>query len=532
MQDWSDAKRLYTKAADAISKLSAACRTVKVNGLNTSNSYLVWDGVAKTMQRTAREAVLKSIPLASKNLALSQSAFELMYKLEVDVESINERVKALCLSDLAKVPYKEYLFTDEIQSVEFEEVDKKESLYKCYLYSEKLYEFIHKIFNSNRIKMAISGTKPIFLSPFFFPTRPYTPPEISLFLEGPDKINRNPLESAKVWAEYVRAVRGIWVWDKLTAEEHHNNTSNSIDKNLEKEILYVGYKNEEKILLGISNLKTEDSCWKNCADGKPDTTRSRYERIEKLINHVITTSPKPTHLLLPELSLPEKWLNTISGVLMQEKISLIVGLDYICPDKKTVYSETALILSDDRLGFSSAFQLRQPKKEPAPGEKHSLENIYGRKWSVPNSFSGKKPIYCHKGFYFGVLVCSELQSIQNRAHYQGWVDSLIVLSWNKDLETFSALVESASLDVHTYVALVNNRMYGDSRVRVPAKDGHKRDLCRLKGGENDYVAVVEIDVTSLRSFQSRAERYCAGGEQFKPVPEGFSLLPERYVTPS
>ncbi|MBK8179266.1 MAG: hypothetical protein IPK67_10345 [Planctomycetes bacterium] len=49
------------------------------------------------------------------------------------------------------------------------------------------------------------------------------------------------------------------------------------------------------------------------------------------------------------------------------------------------------------------------------------------------------------------------------------MDSLMILAWNKDLETFSALIESAALDVHAYVSFVNNRAYGDSRVRCPAK---------------------------------------------------------------
>ena len=108
----------------------------------------------------------------------------------------------------------------------------------------------------------------------------------------------------------------------------------------------------------------------------------------------------------------------------------------------------------------------------------------------------------------------------------------MVLSWNQDLETFSALVESASLDVHAYVALVNNRRFGDSRVRVPEKINHKRDVCRLRGGENEHVVVVNLDTKKLREFQSRANRWPDENDPFKPVPEGFKVRAYRIAIPS
>jgi hypothetical protein len=142
-----------------------------------------------------------------------------------------------------------------------------------------------------------------------------------------------------------------------------------------------------------------------------------------------------------------------------------------------------------------------------------------------------KPVYEHRGFCFGVLVCSELQNISHRHHFQGNVDAVLVLAWNQDLETFSALVESAALDVHACIALANNRKYGDSRVRVPAKESFKRDLCRVRGGLNDYMVVVEFSPMELRQFQSRAKNWSRDDDQFKPLPEGFQLNPKRRVTP-
>jgi hypothetical protein len=75
-----------------------------------------------------------------------------------------------------------------------------------------------------------------------------------------------------------------------------------------------------------------------------------------------------------------------------------------------------------------------------------------------------------------------LQNSKERVKFQGKVDALMALSWNQDLDTFSALIESAALDVHAYTILVNNRKYGNSRVRSPAKEPFMRDIARVRGG--------------------------------------------------
>jgi len=142
-----------------------------------------------------------------------------------------------------------------------------------------------------------------------------------------------------------------------------------------------------------------------------------------------------------------------------------------------------------------------------------------------------RPVYSHNGFTFGVLICSELANLEHRARYQGAVDALMVPSWNQDLNTFSPLVESTAGDVHAYTILVNNRHYGDSRARIPAKKEYQRDLCRLRGGENDYAVVVQLDPLALREFHSRATNWPTDSDRFKPVPEGFLVAGYRKTTP-
>jgi hypothetical protein len=170
---------------------------------------------------------------------------------------------------------------------------------------------------------------------------------------------------------------------------------------------------------------------------------------------------------------------------------------------------------------------RQDKQRPALHEEQELRRIAGVELKPEKPWK-KPPIIQHGEFRFALLVCSELTNIGYRSALRGKVDALFVPEWNQDTETFNALVESAALDIHAYVIQCNDRQYGDSRIRAPYKDSWKRDVLKVKGGITDYCVIGEIDIQSLRRFQS-SHRSPAG--PFKPVPDGFKISKTRKVLP-
>lgn len=206
------------------------------------------------------------------------------------------------------------------------------------------------------------------------------------------------------------------------------------------------------------------------ACNKSNLSRSRYQRISELVNATLKLSPKPDYVLFPELSIPLRWVNSIADRLSSAGISLIAGTEYRHLDDNQLKSEAVLVLSDNRLGYPASVKIWQPKLEPAVGEDEALFSIYGKSWDSTLNVKQRKPVYIHHGVNFGVMICSELQNSKARIRFQGALDALMVLSWNKDLDTFASLIESAALDIHAYTILVNNRKYGDSRVRSPAKN--------------------------------------------------------------
>lgn len=537
--DWGEANRLLEASLAAIDELSeteAVC-AVKLNGWEVGRGLgRLWKGVKDSIRESTAEAVLKSLPCDdwshgdSTNIPGAMRRLFTSLGLPEDPSELSALKLLIREADLARVSYKDHLRLDA--RMQRAAVRGEDRLHRAYPMLEDLERFIQ---NSDRAAVSTGAPRvnpycerpaegrAVSLLPYLFPTRPYNAMEISLFLPN-ECIFGDENTVTSNWAKYYSAVRGVWVRPSMELS-----VPTAACDELPKRAVIGGRGELREIRLGISSLRTEELSFSRSASGRADLSPERYRRLETVVNQAIRAWPKPTYLLLPELSLPDRWVDTVSKLLQEAEIGLIAGLDYTVVGDQ-IHSEAVLILSDHRLGFPSLVQIRQQKSVPAPGEEEQLLKIFGKSWNSSEKAS-PRPVYWHGGFAFGVVICSELQNLKYRSEFQGQLDCLMVLSWNRDLETFSALVEATSLDVHAYVALVNNRLYGDSRVRSPAKHSYNSDLCRLRGGENDHLAVVKLDIEALRSFQSRAKRWPADGDKFKPVPEGFAIDPGRRLLP-
>lgn len=537
LDDWSEAAKLYRTARKALDTLENKLQEselqpgkCKINGQERPLNARIWAGLTEWVEGACAEAVLRSVPYDRKRLMrLPRAASELCAKLGITLEpgELLQTVLELRETDWSKRPYREHLRLDAER--ERPAVEGEYLLPDLFPQYEKLAQFLLRsrdLEPTTRVRRVSSraleagSAHEASMLPYMLATRPYSAQDIALYLPGECVVGDGETPPAHAWALYCRAVRGT--------------PQAAPDTPLDRPppgLIDLGGLSNAAIRLGITSLHTSQDTWALAAQGRPDRSAERYRRLATIINLAVQAKPRPTHLLLPELSVPEAWLDTIGAVLLESGISLIAGLDYTLEGTDQISSSAAMILQDQRLGFQSAVQIRQPKLEGAPGEAEHLVRSYGRTW-VNWGDDRNHPVYLHAGVHFGVLICSELQNMNHRRNFQGRVDLLSVLSWNQDLETFSALVEAASLDVHAYVALVNNRAYGDSRVRAPRKESFARDLCRIRGGKNDHLVVVEIDPVSLRAQQSRVHRWPRSDDRYKPAPEGYKISPRRKTTPS
>ncbi|MEH6387443.1 MAG: reverse transcriptase domain-containing protein [Pseudomonas profundi] len=271
--------------------------------------------------------------------------------------------------------------------------------------------------------------------------------------------------------------------------------------------------------IAVSSWETGDQSFAAAVMRQPDPgERRRYQRLNRLINELISRPDHAGYLILPELAMPPQWFMRIAGKLNGRRISLITGVEYLHATKKRVHNQIWASLTHDGLGFPSLMLYRQDKQTPAFHEEKELFRLAGLSLKPAVSWQ-RPPIIEHGDFHFALLNCSELTNIRYRAELRGKIDALFVPEWNSDTDTFNALVESAALDIHAYIVQCNNRQYGDSRIRAPYKDRWKRDLLRVKGGNHDYCITGEIDVMALRQFQSS---HRSPDQGFKPVPDGFN----------
>lgn len=546
LSDWKQALRVYRETISSIYKLEEATsgRPMRINGADASRVVPeVWEETRSQVKVFFREALVRAYPL--QNAAPTARAFQSILKeLSLPLLALDRLALQCREADWSRIAYRDHLrlFATRCAPVKAGE----ERLYGRYPRQKLLQQFLSRSATKSsgqlirRLpeRLADEESQAESMLPFFFPTRPYTPEEIALYLPN-ECVFAEPTQAERDWADYTRAVRGVWVRSELadevtlpdeTFEPIASDDDDIAPPTIPPMVIVNGAALHRPIRLGITSFATSDETWAKAAAGTPDLSPARYRALARMVNAAVGETPKPDYLMLPELSVPDRWIATIAGRLLDAGISLIAGLDYDRHAGDEIDSSAVLVLTDDRLGYPSTLQVRQRKELPAPGEEENLFVSHGQTWKqqVPNL----KPVYVHNGLYMGVLVCSELQNIEYRSAFQGHVDCMMILSWNKDIETFSALVDSACFDVHAYIALVNNLRYGDSRLRRPAKQSHLRDVCRVRGGLNNQLVVVEIDPVQLRAQQSRAKRWPKKNDAYKPAPEGFVISKARRTVPS
>lgn len=402
----------------------------------------------------------------------------------------------MLITDWGRRPYKDYWYFDQNADIKGPPVPKSLE--------------VRKVLRLGGIRAFRKGAdlKVPYWPALAFPTRPLTVAEISI-------VAPRVLENAYRFRRAVMSLRGA-----------HVHRSLDIGFREREGVDYLEVPNDlpGKVRIAITNIETTDAQWDKAARQKHDLSLSRYKRLHRLVNQVMADPARPNYVVFPECSLPKRWALSIAAKLAQSGISLLAGLEYHRDRKdRRLRNDCLVSLATPWPYYVTNIVWLQPKAEPAHGEKLLLKE-HSEVLHTPRADEHRLPVYRHGHFFFSALLCSDLTNIENRQHLQGAIDALFVLEWNKDINTFSFLVEASAHDIHTFVVQVNNRRYGDSRLRTPLEDVFRRDAVRLKGGATDYFVVTDVDFAPLRSFQARRGR---GGKGFKPLPIGFQMSQPR-----
>lgn len=511
--DFSEAKNLVVKVREAFKLVGNT--TIKNKGaslkLQLCERYFCKLMTHAVLQASTTRGFDRWLQTKQVLLKLSSKSNEA--GLFVRVNEIKEISKKLLLSDLGSRPYKDYWYYSQKKNIP--EVPVPNDI------------GIRKVLRLAKIRAfrKAANLKRAYWPALVFPTRPLTIQEIALIV--PDVISDSAL-----FEEYIYILRGARTFSGRRAIKEYSETDSA-------NYYHIPNYYKEKAKVAVTNYLVKDVYYYQALSGKPNRSLKRYQDLNLLINNILSSHTGIDYVLLPEVSIPKRWAVSIATKLASQRISLICGIEPYPHVKggNILRNDCMLSLMTRWPGYPSSLLFLQPKLLPAHDEKKHLEKYNREFYSISGDFKECLPIYNHNGFHFGVLICSDLTNPVNRVHFQGKVDALFVLEFNPDLKTFNFLVESAAHDINTFIVQVNNRQFGDSRIRAPYRKEYKRDSIRIKGGLQDYSVVGEIDFMALRRFQSLSTKEFLKPEEekdkvldeFKPLPVGFKLSGYRKI---
>lgn len=302
-----------------------------------------------------------------------------------------------------------------------------------------------------------------------------------------DKLKRNYFENTK---EYVRSQGIIYDYTKVS------------DKFF-----------KEKIRIAVANIKVEEDNIKSSFINKPNTSKERRKELISILNEA--EKNKSDFLILPEISVPHRWLPLLADESRRKERAIICGLEHITLDN-ICYNFSVTILPVDNGGIKDCVIVLRLKNHYAPHEELLIKN---RSKIVPKPSPYTYNKFIWNKVHFSVYNCYELADITHRTIFRSEVDLLFASEYNKDVNYFSNIVDTITRDVHCYFIQSNSSDYGDSRITKPSRTETK-DILRLKGGTNNVILCGDIDLKQLREFQSTR---IAGqnGILFKKTPPDY-----------
>jgi hypothetical protein len=493
--DFEFANRLLDKfleTAELLKRTTSAGTTQKAAWRACISYY-----VSGLEQAALQAATVRSFVFSSEFVRLVRRLRELESRASIpsSKQSLRRLAFALLKADLGRRPYKDYWFFKNPRETAQPPMPRELS--------------VRKVLRLKPIKRFGQVSDRQFNAPYWpaiaFPTRPLTLEELTTFAP-------RLLEDRFRLADALFALRGSRVKPDFLGLADPKAGGHPT-------VLDIPDSIDGTIRVAVTNIETTLDQWKRAVRGRSDQSLDRYVALRRIVNRVLEENPRPHYLTFPECSIPRRWALGITSQLALNRVSLVAGVENW---KRTgpVRNDALISLTTTWPFYRGSIRWFQPKLRPSHSEEEEIRKE-GRRLFIPPSSPIALPVYKHGKHCFGLLICSDLTNVANRKHFQGHIDSLFVLEWNQDVGTFGFLVESCAHDLHAYVVQVNNRMYGDSRVRVPAAKDWQRDLVRVKGGVTDYYVLAELDITALRKYQRNSKPPKQGA--FKPYPIGFEM---------
>ncbi|HGN2131748.1 TPA: hypothetical protein ACKRYH_001721 [Pseudomonas aeruginosa] len=278
--------------------------------------------------------------------------------------------------------------------------------------------------------------------------------------------------------------------------------------------------------VAIGHLAVDEKNIEGSFMGAPNISRQRLKGLSELLNDVVkygTRYPEQRVdlLVLPEVSVPHQWATVITKWAKDHQVGVICGLEHRIDNRNRAWNELLAALPfRGENGSKECAPIRRLKNHYSPEEEFQLINNSLLIPKLPTK--SRYQLFQWRGASFAVYNCYELASVEDRCLFKGMVDFIVCSEFNKDVNYFSNIVESAARDLHCYVIQVNSAQFGDSRVVSPSRTETLNPL-RIKGGDNQTFLTMRLPLQQLRSHQLKKYGLQKDSKEYKPTPPDFDI---------
>lgn len=278
--------------------------------------------------------------------------------------------------------------------------------------------------------------------------------------------------------------------------------------------------------VAVGHLAVDEKNIEDSFMGAPNVSRQRMAALSELLNDVVKHGSRYPEqrvdlLVLPEVSVPYRWATFITRWAKDHQVGVICGLEHRIDGRNRAWNELLAALPfRGENGSKECAPIRRLKRHYSPAEEFQLTN---NGLSIPKlPTKSRYQLFQWRGASFAVYNCYELASVEDRCLFKGMVDFIVCSEFNKDVNYFSNIVESAARDLHCYVVQVNSAQFGDSRVVSPSKTESLNPL-RIKGGDNQTFLTMRLPLQPLRSHQLKKYGLQKDSKEYKPTPPDFDI---------
>ena len=266
---------------------------------------------------------------------------------------------------------------------------------------------------------------------------------------------------------------------------------------------------------------------KGSANWQSSVQISRIEEIRamKEIRYLLSSfsglEHQPDIVLLPELSVPLGYEKSLIQTAEAMQSIIIAGLDYQIDQSQsspTVSNEALVIVPRKIKGNHIAKRTgirRVGKTYPAPKEEDNLAEIGVKFQSQPTVWLFESKSLGN----FAIAVCYDFVDLDRVVLYRDRIQTLFVLSYNRDINSFDHIAEAIARMVFCNVVVCNCGHFGGSFAVSPFRKPYKRIIYRHTGSNLTNAQLIQLPLLSLIQHQKKDS---ATKKLFKSLPPGFS----------